>query len=211
MLRLVSIIAAVAIVCLLAGTALLIWSGRGEEVAGCGGVSTLGGDVGGPFELLSETGETVTDADVIDEPTLVYFGYTFCPDVCPLDAARNADALDLLAERGHENVKAAFITIDPERDTADVLAQYTDYLHPDMIGLTGTEEQIEAAGEAYRVYAARRGDDPETYLMDHSTFTYLMLPDTGFATLFRGAPGTSSEGVTAEQVAEGTACVLEAS
>ena len=107
--------------------------------------------IGGPFELVSETGETVTDADVIDKPTLIYFGYTFCPDVCPLDAARNAAAVDILEERG-DMVKPVFISVDPARDTPEVLAEFTDYLHPRMVGLTGSPEQVRAASKAYRTY-----------------------------------------------------------
>ncbi|TYB90458.1 SCO family protein [Oceaniovalibus sp. ACAM 378] len=167
------------------------------------------GAIGGPFTLVSETGETVTDVDVITKPTLVYFGYTFCPDVCPLDAARNAAAVDLLAERGYD-VQPVFITIDPERDTPEVLAEWTDYMHPDMLGLTGSPEQIKAASQAYKTYFAKReGDDPAFYLMDHTVFSYLMLPEHGFVEFFRGAPNFNGEGVTEEAVAESTACFLD--
>ncbi|RVV97994.1 SCO family protein [Mesobaculum littorinae] len=183
-----------------------------DRFAGCGGAQVAGGAgaIGGPFELVSETGETVTSDDVIDAPTLVYFGYTFCPDVCPFDAARNAEAVDLLEERGHE-VKPVFITIDPERDTPEVLAEYTDYLHPRMLGLTGSESQVQTAVEAYKVYRARReGADPDYYLMDHTAYTYLMLPGTGFVDFFRGAPSAERDGLTAEAMAEDVACYLDA-
>ncbi|TRD22024.1 SCO family protein [Palleronia caenipelagi] len=202
-------VAATAATALLAGSAILLW--LGDEDTPCrSGTTVAGGALGGPFELVSETGDTVTDAQIIDRPSLIYFGYTYCPDVCPLDASRNAEALDLLAERGHDNVQALFITVDPERDTPEVLTEYTDYMHPDMIGLTGTPEQIRAAAKAYRVYYQRQGDDPATYLVDHTFYTYLVTPEEGFVDILRGAPGAGgSEGQSAEDVAAITACYLE--
>jgi len=157
-----------------------------------------GGDIGGPFTLLSETGATVTDVDIITEPTLVYFGYTFCPDVCPLDSARNAAAIDILADQG-VSATPVFISIDPARDTVDVVRDYADNFHPKMIGLTGTEEQVAAASKAYRTFYKKEDGDPEYYLVQHSTSTYLMLPDTGFATYFGRADSP-------EHVANVTAC-----
>ncbi len=210
MTRLVPLLAALGAALALAVGAGWLWLGRGaDDFAACGSGTVTGqAAIGGPFTLVDESGATVTEAEVIDRPALVYFGYTFCPDVCPLDAARNARAVDLLAERGFE-VKPVFVTIDPARDTPEVLAEFTDYMHPDMQGLTGSDEQIRAAAQAYRVYYSRRGDDPDTYLMDHSVFSYLMLPERGFVTLFRGAPGAAGPGVTAEEVAEEAACYLE--
>lgn len=167
----------------------------------CGTGAVAGGaSIGGPFELVSETGETVTDTDVITEPTLVYFGYTFCPDVCPLDAARNAAAVDILAEQGI-SATPLFITIDPARDTVDVVSEYTDNFHPKMIGLTGSDAQIAAASRAYKTVYQKDGDDPEYYLMQHSTFTYLVFPETGFAEFFR-------QTTTAEEMAKQTACFV---
>lgn len=111
-------------------------------------------------------------------------------------------------------MQPVFVTIDPERDTPEVLADFTDYLHPDMLGLTGSEEQVSQAAQAYRAFHSRRdGEEPDFYLVDHSTFSYLMLPEHGFVEIFRGAPGApgaSGEGVTAEEVAEQTACFLNA-
>jgi protein SCO1/2 len=137
---------------------------------------------------------------VITEPTVVYFGYTFCPDVCPLDAARNAAAVDILAEQGI-SVTPVFITIDPARDTQDVVGEYTDNFHPKMIGLTGSDEQIAAVSRAYKTYYSKADDDPDYYLMQHSTFTYLVLPETGFVEFFR-------QPTPAEEVAEVTACFV---
>ena len=189
--------------------AAMWWTGRSDDpFAPCRDGAVAGAAaIGGPFELVAETGETVTEEDVIDRPALVYFGYTYCPDVCPFDASRNAQAVDMLSERGYD-VKPVFISVDPERDTPEVMAEFTDYMHPDMLGLTGSDEQIKGAAQAYRVYYAKRGDDPATYLMDHTVFTYLMIPGHGFVDLFRGAPGATGEGVTAEEVADRTECYL---
>ena len=160
--------------------------------------------IGGPFELLNKNGETVTDKDVITKPSLVYFGYTFCPDVCPFDTARNADAVDVLAERGYD-VTPIFISIDPERDTPEVVGEFAEVIHDKMIGLTGSAEQVKAASKAYRTYYRKETDaDPEYYLVDHSTFTYLVLPEQGFVEFFRRE-------VTPEQMADRTACFIEAS
>jgi protein SCO1/2 len=161
----------------------------------------VGGDIGGPFTLVDSTGRTVTEKDVLTKPSLVYFGYTFCPDICPLDNARNAEAVDILEENGFD-VNPVFISIDPERDTPEVLADFTANLHPKMIGLTGTAEQVKAASQAYKTYYRKQNaEDPEFYLMDHSTFTYLVLPDQGFVDFFK-------RDATAAQIAETTACFL---
>ena len=142
-------------------------------------------DIGGPFELVDQNGNTVTDKDVIDGLTLVYFGYTYCPDVCPLDTARNAAAVSLLEKQG-VMVKPVFITIDPARDTPEVVGDFVSYIHPRMVGLTGSEAQVKAAAKAYRVYYAKQVDpeDPEFYLMEHMTNTYLMHPKYGFLQFF---------------------------
>lgn len=166
----------------------------------CGGNSVAGGSaaIGGPFELLDGAGRLVTDAEVIDGPTLVYFGYTFCPDVCPFDVARNAIAVDILDEMGHD-VTPVFITVDPQRDTVEIVAEYATDMHPKMIALTGSDEQVREAAQQYRVFYAKGSGEGDFYLMDHSTFTYLMFPDTGLATYF-------GRTATPEEMAEETAC-----
>jgi len=188
------------------GVAYVMMSDQEDDrFAGCraSNVADGAGQIGGPFELVSETGETVTDADVIDKPTLIYFGYTFCPDVCPLDAARNAAAVDILEERG-DMVKPVFISVDPARDTPEVLAEFTDYLHPRMLGLTGSPEQVRAASQAYRTYYQAQGSGKdEFYLVDHSTMTYLTLPGHGFVEFFR-------RDASAEQMADRVQCFVDA-
>ena len=176
--------AAVLLALMIGGTAL--WTSLGQN-APCGGGAVAGGTaaIGGPFTLVDTQGETVTDAQVIDRPTLVYFGYTYCPDVCPLDVSRNLDVVDRLAAKGI-NAKPVFITVDPERDTRQVMADYTEAMGANLVALTGSADQIAAAAKAYRVYYAKvPGDDPEYYLMNHSAYTYLMLPGNGLATYFK--------------------------
>lgn len=177
-------IAVAAMVGLIAGSILYVRVQRaGDPFADCRGGQVGGGSIGGPFTLVDENGATVTERDVITGPTLVYFGYTFCPDVCPTDAARNADAADLLA-KGGILAKQLFITIDPRRDTPEVLRDFTGNLHDDLIGLTGTEAQVKAASDAYRNYYQVRNPDDEYYLMDHTTLTYLMQPAADGAPAF---------------------------
>lgn len=180
-----------------------VLGGQEEAFAQCSESSVAGGDIGGPFTLVSQTGETVTEKDVITKPSLIYFGYTFCPDVCPLDAARNAEAVDLLTERGVA-ATPVFITVDPERDTPEVLAEFSDVMHPEMIGLTGSDEQVKAASQAYRTFYRRQPGPPDEYLVDHSTFTYLVLPEHGFVDFFR-------RDATPEQISETVACYAAAS
>jgi protein SCO1/2 len=143
----------------------------------------------------------VTDAEVITEPSILYFGYTFCPDVCPLDVARNADAVDLLAARGL-SVTPVFISIDPARDTPEVVGDFAANLHERMIGLTGSEDQVKAASQAYRTYYRAQQSDDEYYLVDHSTFSYLVLPEHGFVEFYRRE-------VSPEEMAESVACFVE--
>jgi protein SCO1/2 len=164
--------------------------------------SNVAGDLGGPFELINGRGETVTDADVISKPTLIYFGYTYCPDVCPLDVDRNARAIELLEERGRV-VTPVFISVDPARDTPEVVGEFAEVMHPRMIGLTGSEEQIKAASQAYRTYYKAHEPVDGEYLVDHSTFSYLVLPEHGFVDFFRRE-------LPPEDLAEKIACFVDA-
>ncbi|GGD21222.1 SCO family protein [Sinisalibacter lacisalsi] len=159
--------------------------------------------IGGPLSLIDENGDPVTDAEMFTKPTLVYFGYSFCPDVCPLDNARNAEALDILIERGYD-AQMAFISVDPERDDPERLRDFTDYLHPEAYGYTGTMEQVRAASQAYKTYFKKEEDpDPEFYLIDHSTFTYLVLPEAGFVEFFKRDEGH-------EEMADRVGCFIDA-
>lgn len=135
--------------------------------------------IGGSFELTNHTGQPVTDKDFLGKYMIVYFGYTFCPDVCPMDLQIMADSLRNLAQLDSdklEKITPVFVTIDPERDTVDVMAEYVAFFHEDLIGLTGTVEQVDAIKKAYRVYAAKADDSPD-YLVDHTAYTYFMDTD----------------------------------
>lgn len=177
--------------------------GSDDKFAQCRSSQIVGGTatIGGPFELINSKGETVTDKDVITEPSLIYFGYTFCPDVCPLDTTRNAEAVDLLTERGY-SVTPIFISVDPDRDTPDVVGDFAYNLHEKMIGLTGTPEQVKAASQAYKTYYKAQDKSDEYYLVDHSTFTYLVTPQDGFLEFFK-------RDATAEQMADAVACFVD--
>jgi protein SCO1/2 len=132
--------------------------------------------VGGPFQLTDHTGKAVTDQDFLGQNLLIYFGFTYCPDVCPTELAKIAAAVDLLPEDA--NVTPVFITIDPERDGVEEVKAYAEAFHPKMVGLTGTLEQIRAVAKAYRVYYAKAtGSDATDYLMDHSSIIYFMGKD----------------------------------
>ena len=173
--KIIAIGAAVTMVAVVGGT-FAVTQLTTPTLADCGSTAVGGGAIGGPFELINAAGETVTDQDIIIEPTILYFGYTFCPDVCPIDMARNAAAVDILEERGID-ATPVFITIDPARDTVEALADYVTYFHPRLIGLTGSPAQIKQALQKYKVYAARVATPEEgadSYTMDHSSLFYLM-------------------------------------
>jgi cytochrome oxidase Cu insertion factor (SCO1/SenC/PrrC family) len=127
------------------------------------------------FTLTDHHGRTVTEADFRGRTLLVYFGYTYCPDVCPTTLSSIVDAMSLLGE-GADALVPILITIDPERDSAAALADYVGAFDPRIIGLTGTPEQIAAAARPFRVYYERNGTGAD-YTMDHSAFTYLLGPD----------------------------------
>lgn len=204
MTRLYATAAAAAMLALLGGSVAYVLLNRSDDAfASCRQGQIAGGDIGGPFALVDTSGRTVTDAEVLAKPALVYFGYTFCPDVCPFDMARNVGAVDLLAERGIA-VTPVFISIDPMRDTPEALADYAANLHPGLVALTGSAEQVKAASQAYKTYYRQQPAEDDYYLMDHSTFTYLMLPGTGFVDFFRRE-------LSSEQMAESIACFVTAS
>jgi protein SCO1/2 len=199
----IAILAFAAVAAGLAGTWAAVWMRADDPFAPCRGGQVAGGSIGGPFTLVDETGATVTDVQVLAEPALIYFGYTFCPDICPTDVQRNAFAVELLDEQGI-TVTPVMITIDPARDTPEVMAAFTDAFHPRMIGLTGSEAQVDAAKSAWRVLGElQAGEDPEDplRLMTHTTFSYLTLPGVGFVEFF-------GSDVAPEEVATAAACFI---
>lgn len=169
---------------LLLGAGATIW---------LGGSSSIGPAIGGPFSLTDTDGKRFTDKDLRGSYVLVYFGYTFCPDVCPTTLNHVAEALDQLGPLA-QRIRPVFITIDPARDTPAVMKQYVSAFSPRLIGLTGTKDEIAAVAREFRVYYAehRSGDGSGDYTMDHSSVLYLLGPDGKFIAPLR-ADGTAEQ------------------
>lgn len=158
--------------------------------------------IGGPFALVDHDGRPVTNETYKDRYRLLYFGYTYCPDVCPTRLTEMTLALDAFARTSPARaakVVPIFISIDPERDPVDVLRAYRKHFHPRLVALTGTAEQLRAAAKVYRTYFNKVYPDDQSretneYVMDHSSYVYLMRPDGGYLTHF-------TTGSTPEQMA----------
>ncbi|MDP0928171.1 SCO family protein [Paracoccus onubensis] len=195
---------AVAVVALVSG-GIYLSSGSGGNYADCVASNVAGGldNFGTSFTLRNQKDEQVTDQEVFSKPSLLYFGYTYCPDVCPLDSARNAEAAEILKERGIE-LQTVFITVDPDRDTPEVLADFTDSFPGDMIGLTGTQEEIAAVNKGWRnYYKLNNQEDNEYYLVDHMTNTYLIMPGNETVEFF-------DRNKSPEEIADSAACFIQA-
>lgn len=139
-----------------------------------------GADIGGEFELVNSAGETVRWSDFDGKWRIVYFGYTFCPDICPVDVQRIVRGLKAFADDEPEaaaNLVPIFITVDPARDTPEVVGEFTAAFSPQLVGLTGSEEQVKQAADTFRIFYNRGAGTDAGYLMDHSTVTYLFGPD----------------------------------
>ncbi|RKF20836.1 SCO family protein [Altericroceibacterium spongiae] len=158
---------------------LLLLAACGNGTAGDPGEAPLAGArIGGPFTLTSSDGETVEWSDFDGKYRMVYFGYAYCPDVCPLDVQRMMKAYAAFTEAEPDKaqqLQPIFITIDPERDTPEVVGQFTHAFSDDLLGLTGTPEQVKQAADAFSVYYAKGAvREDGSYLMDHSRAAYLM-------------------------------------
>lgn len=165
---------------------ILVLTRPGAEAPRQAGVRISGeANIGGPFTLVDQTGATVTEADFRGKAMLIYFGYTYCPDICPFSLQVMAAALDQMEPEERERIQPVLITVDPERDTVEQLAQYvTSPAFPEgLIGLTGTEDQIAEVTSAYRVVYRRAGEGDD-YLMDHSSIVYLMDSEGEFVDVF---------------------------
>ncbi len=157
--------------------------------------------IGGPFTLIDHHGKTVTNADFQGKLMLVYFGYTYCPDVCPTALTGIAEALDILAG-GADEVTPVFITVDPERDSSEAMADYVGVFYPTMVGLSGSTDQVAAAARAFRVFYAKvqeKDGGPDDYVMDHSAYTYLMDRQGKFLVHF---PHGADPAMMAETIAQ---------
>ena len=159
--------------CLLAGLSLFgiyVANNTGNET------SPYAGSVGGPFSLVNHNGVQVTEKSWPGKYLLIYFGFTHCPDVCPTGLNKIAEALNALPANKVEKIQPLLITVDPARDTTKDLKNYVELFHPKLIGLTGTDAQIEQVEAAFKVYAQKQGDSKD-YMVNHSAFTYLLNPD----------------------------------
>lgn len=147
--------------------------------------------IGGAFALTDQTGRTRTDTDFRGQLMLVYFGFTYCPDICPADLQEIGLAMKALGEQAAD-IQPLFVTLDPQRDTAEHLAQYVPLFHPRLLGLTGSIADVTKAADAYRVYFKRvvTGPNADDYTVDHSAFIYLMDRDGKYLDFF--PPGTDA-------------------
>eukprot|EP00871_Galdieria_phlegrea_P000850 jgi/Galph1/1766/GphlegSOOS_G438.1 len=144
--------------------------------------------IGGPFHLVDFNGNEVTDKDFRGKFMLLYFGFTFCPDVCPEELNKMTEAMNILEKKlssSSEKVVPVFISVDPERDSTKQMKEYLKDFHPRFVGLTGDPAAVEQVAKAYRVfYSKDRSSSSEDYLIDHSIITYLIGPDGNFVTFF---------------------------
>ncbi len=179
----------------IAAVAFTAWTrlAKPENVTAEGNGFSTAVRIGGPFALTNHFGEKVTNETYHGRFLFVYFGYGYCPDICPTELANMAATLDAMGDASAA-VQPLFITVDPERDTSEFLSEYVAQFHPNFVGLTGTTAEIASVAKSYRVfYRKAKSDEASEYLMDHSGFVYLMGPDGAFLTMFRG--GTNPESV----------------
>ena len=156
--------------------------------------------IGGAFSLVNQDGERVTQNTYAGKYLLMFFGFTFCPDICPTELAKVTRVLELLPAAVAAEVQPLFVSVDPARDTPAVLKTYMTAFDGRIEGLTGTEAEVAAITKAYRIYAAKvPGQGGADYLVDHSAMLYLMRPDGQFATFFRT---TDTADAIAAKVAE---------
>lgn len=180
--------------------AILVIPGARERLLPAAGMPSAGRAlIGGPFVLTDQDGKRVTDQDFRGKFMLLYFGFTFCPDVCPTALQVMAAALDKLGPKG-ERITPVLISVDPERDTPAQLSLYVKSFHPRLVGLTGSSQEVEAVAKAYRVYVKKAPDPKSTagYTMDHSSIVYIMGPDGQYLAHFTHA---TSPDVMAERLA----------
>lgn len=148
-----------------------------------------GADIGGPFSLLDATGKTITEKNFEGKFKLIYFGFTYCPAICPTELQKITKVLKRMEAEKPElaaRLQPLFITVDPERDTPQVVGEYVKLFHPRLIGLTGSPEQIEAVKKSYRIFAAKvQQEGMNDYTVDHSSFIYLMDPKNELAGIYR--------------------------
>ena len=181
----------VLLIALFMGGAALFFGSEGR----LGPIGTGKALVGGPFELTNQDGKRVKSSDFAGKYMLMVFGYTTCPDICPSELQVVSAALDEMGPTA-ERIQPVFVTVDPSRDTPEVMKDYVANFHPGFVGLTGSEEDIASVAKAFRVYYRKvdQKDPSIPYLMDHTTLVYLMGPDGQYVTHF--AYGTNVASLT---------------
>ena len=188
---LIALVGVIVIAFVVIGVRIVIWSGQATD----SGKAIPA--IGGPFTLTDQTGKTVSDRDFRNRYMLIFFGYTYCPDVCPTALSTVASALDKLDPSFAKKLVPIFISVDPERDTPEVMKNYVEAFGPSFQGLTGTSEDIAKVAKEFKVYAAKvKGETPGSYTVDHSAIFYLMGPDGRFIAHF-------THGITPEELAAG--------
>lgn len=166
--------------------ALIAWAQIWMDKSGkaSSGLSVSAENFGGPFALTDHNGKGVTDKDFTGHYRLIYFGFTYCPAICPTELQKISGALKLLEDHSTK-IQPIFVSVDPERDTVKAMKNYVGLFHPALIGLTGTPAQIEIIKKAYKVYAAKVQDpDMSEYTVDHSSFIYFMDPQDRLLSIF---------------------------
>ncbi len=155
--------------------------------------------VGGAFEMLDHNGNIITDKNLIGKYTILFFGFTYCPAICPTELQKITSAYATLPQDIKDKLQLYFVSIDPERDTQDIMKNYVALFDPEWVGLRGNDAQTNAMKKAYKVYAAKvpQGD---TYTMDHSSFIYVMAPDGTLKYMFRGSDNATKIAATLKDV-----------
>ena len=169
------------LVVLVAGVtiAVLVSEDVRDSVLGTPGEGTGIANIGGPFQLVDDTGRTVTEKDFLGKPTVMFFGFTHCPDVCPTTLYELSTWLQDLGPDA-EKLNAVYVTVDPERDTPELMNNYLSAFDGRIVGLTGTPEQVAQIVKAYKVYRRKVEQDDGDYTMDHTATIYLMDADGKF-------------------------------
>lgn len=178
---------------LMSFVALIVGAGIGfyqiqnqnAAVVSKGSSDVAGIKIGGPFELIDHNEQTVTEKNYAGQYKLIYFGFTYCPAICPTELQKISKVLKDLGDDA-EKIQPLFVSVDPERDTVAVMKDYVSLFHPRLVGLTGSRAQIDEVLQDYRVYAKKvQNEEYEEYTMDHSSFIYLMDPNDELLSVYR--------------------------
>ncbi|KAF3543066.1 hypothetical protein DY000_02003856 [Brassica cretica] len=140
--------------------------------------------IGGPFSLIRDDGKRVTEKDLMGKWTILYFGFTHCPDICPDELIKLSASIDKIKEKSGVDVVPVFISVDPERDTDEQVHEYVKEFHSKLVGLTGSPEEIKSVARSYRVYYMKTEEEDSDYLVDHSIVMYLMSPEMSFVKFY---------------------------